>query len=520
VKAGLQKNTVISHCKTPGGEEVVKRQIQITDTMLRDAHQSLLATRMRTEDMVEIAEKIDKVGYWSVEMWGGATFDSCIRFLKQDPWERIRLLKEAMPNTKLQMLLRGQNIVGYRHYPDDVVEAFVELSHKNGIDVFRIFDALNDVRNMKTALKKVKEVGAIAECCVCYTTSPVHTTDLFVEMAKELEVMGSDNLCIKDMAGLLLPNPAYDLVSKLKDNISLPVHMHCHDTSGVATASYLKGIEAGADIIDCAISSLSSGTSQPPTETIVAMLRDTPYETGLDLSLLGEVADYFENVRKKYRIYESDFTGVDTKVLQFQIPGGMMSNLVKQLRDQGAEDKLPKVLEEVPKVRAEMGYPPLVTPSSQIVGTQATLNVLLKDRYKMIPNETKNLVRGLYGKSAAPIDQTIKKLAIGDEETITSRPGDLLEPELERLKSDLDTDNMEDILSYALFPHVAKAYFDDRDGKAIDDTEIAAIAVALAIRYIKEEKEQKPRYVKPRNEPNPWGMAGRFELMNTRGRNP
>jgi pyruvate/oxaloacetate carboxyltransferase len=503
-----------------GGEVVIKGQVKITDTMLRDAHQSLLATRMRTEDMVEIAEKVDSIGFWSVEMWGGATFDSCLRFLKQDPWERIRVLKEAMPKTKMQMLLRGQNIVGYRHYPDDVVEAFVETAHKNGIDVFRIFDALNDTRNMKTALKKVKEVGATSECCVCYTISPVHTTDVFVEMAKELEAMGSDNLCIKDMAGLLLPNPAYELVSKLKDNISLPVHMHCHDTSGVATASYLKGIEAGADIIDCAISSLSSGTSQPPTETIVAMLNNTPYETGLDLSLLGEIADHFEKVRKKYRIYESDFTGVDTNVLQFQIPGGMMSNLVKQLRDQGAEDKLPEVLEEVPKVRAELGYPPLVTPSSQIVGTQATLNVLLKDRYKMITNETKNLVRGLYGRSAAPIDETVKKLAIGNEEPITNRPADSLEPELEKLRSELQTDNIEDILSYALFPHVAKAYFEEREGNAIDDTEVAAIAVALASRFIKEEKRPKSVSLRPSYKISPWGMAGRIELINARGRNP
>jgi pyruvate/oxaloacetate carboxyltransferase len=488
--------------------------------MLRDAHQSLLATRMRTEDMVAIAEEIDSVGFWSVEMWGGATFDSCLRFLKQDPWERIRLLKEAMPKTRLQMLLRGQNIVGYRHYPDDVVEAFVETAHKNGIDVFRIFDALNDIRNMKTALKKVKEVGAIAECCVCYTTSPVHTTDVFVKMAKELEAMGSDNLCIKDMAGLLLPGDSFKLVSKLKENISLPVHMHCHDTSGVATASYLKGIEAGADIIDCAISSLSSGTSQPPTETIVAMLSETPYDTGLDLSVLGEIADHFTNVRKKYRIYESAFTGVDTNVLQFQIPGGMMSNLVKQLRDQSAEDKLPQVLKEVPKVRAELGYPPLVTPSSQIVGTQATLNVLLKDRYKMIPNETKNLVRGLYGKSAAPIDEEVKKLAIGDEHPITSRPADFLEPELDKIKSELATDNIEDILSYALFPHVAKAYFEEREGRAIDDTEVAAIAAALSLKFLKEDRKLKSVLRKPKYETSPWGMAGRIELMNARGRNP
>jgi pyruvate/oxaloacetate carboxyltransferase len=505
---------------TFGGQDVSKRKINITDTMLRDAHQSLLATRMRTEDMVGIAEKIDSIGYWSVEMWGGATFDSCIRFLKQDPWERIRLLKEAMPKTRLQMLLRGQNIVGYRHYSDDVVEAFVETAHKNGIDVFRIFDALNDVRNMKTALKKVKEVGAIAECCVCYTTSPVHTTEVFVNMGKELEAMGSDNLCIKDMAGLLLPAASYELVSQLKENISIPVHMHCHDTSGVATASYLKGIEAGADIIDCAISSLSSGTSQPPTETVVAMLKDTPYDTGFDLGALDEIAKHFENVRKKYRIYESDFTGVDTNVLQFQIPGGMMSNLVKQLRDQSAEDRLPEVLAEVPKVRAELGFPPLVTPSSQIVGTQATLNVLLADRYKMIPKETKNLVKGLYGRSAAPIDEKVREIAIGDEELITQRPADLLEPELEKLKSELGADNIEDILSYALFPHVARSYFDERDDKIIDNAEVAAIALAFVKRYLGEEKKPKLRIAQSKFTPSQWGMAGRLELMNARGRNP
>ncbi len=502
-----------------GGGELAERPIKITDTMLRDAHQSLLATRMRTEDMVEIAEKIDSVGYWSVEMWGGATFDSCLRFLKQDPWERIRLLKDAMPNTKLQMLLRGQNIVGYRHYPDDVVEAFVETAHENGIDVFRIFDALNDVRNMKTALKKVKEVGGIAECCVCYTISPMHTTQVFVNMAIELEAMGSDTLCIKDMAGLLLPAASYELVSKLKEGISIPIHMHCHDTSGVATASYLKGIEAGADIVDCAISSLSSGTSQPPTETIVAMLKETTYDTGLDLSILGEVANHFSKVRKKYRIYESEFTGIDTDVLQFQIPGGMMSNLVKQLRDQNAENRLPEVLREVPKVRAELGYPPLVTPSSQIVGTQATLNVLLAGRYKMIPKETKNMVKGLYGKSAAPIDEKIKKIAIGDEELITSRPADLLEPELEKLKKELETDNIEDVLSYALFPHVAKRYFDERDGRIVDEAEVAAIAAALAFNYLKIEIQGKTQRKIPRKEASPWGIAGRLELMNARGRN-
>jgi pyruvate/oxaloacetate carboxyltransferase len=497
-----------------------KRPIKITDTAFRDAHQSLLATRMRTEDMVAIAEKVDRIGYWSVEMWGGATFDSCLRFLKQDPWERIRSLKKTMPKTRLQMLLRGQNIVGYRHYPDDVVEKFVEQAHKNGIDVFRIFDALNDTRNMKTALDTTKKVGAVAECCVCYTISPVHTTDVFVEMAKELEAMGSDTLCIKDMAGLLSPSSAYELVSKLKENISIPIHLHCHDTSGMATAAYLKGIEAGADIIDCAISSLSKGTSQPPTETFVAMLRKTPFDTGLDLTVLGEISDHFKNVRKKYRIFESEFTGIDTDVLQFQIPGGMMSNLVKQLRDQNAENRLSEVLEEVPKVRKELGYPPLVTPSSQIVGTQATLNVLLGNRYKMIPNETKNLVKGLYGKSAAPIDEEIKKMAIGDEEVITSRPADSLEPELEKLKKELGTENIEDVLSYALFPHVAKRYFLERDGKAIDDCEVAAIVVALAAKFLKIKTQAGSQRIEGVTQLSAWGMAGRMELMNARGRNP
>lgn len=497
-----------------------KWRVKITDTSLRDAHQSLLATRMRTEDMLAIAEKIDRVGYWSVEMWGGATFDSCLRFLKQDPWERIRVLKNAMPNTKLQMLLRGQNIVGYRHYPDDVVEKFVEIAHKNGIDVFRIFDALNDVRNMKTAQKTVKKLGAIAECCICYTISPVHNTGMYVNMALELEAMGSDTLCIKDMAGLLSPAQALELVSILKENISIPIHLHCHDSSGMASAAYLKGIEAGAEIIDTAISSLSKGTSQPPTETFVAMLRDTPYDTGLDLTRLGEIKDHFTKVRKKYRIYESKFTGVDTDVLQFQIPGGMMSNLVKQLSDQNAVDKLPEVLREVPKVRRELGYPPLVTPTSQIVGTQATLNVLLNDRYKMIPKETKNLIRGFYGKSAGPIDESVRKKAIGDEEPITSRPADSLEPELDKMKKELSSDNMEDVLSYALFPQVAKQFFEERDGKVIDEAEVAAIAVAFALKFLKIKTKTKPQRAERKNEPSPWSMAGRIELMNARGMNP
>lgn len=492
-----------------------EKTIRITDTALRDAHQSLLATRMRTEDMLPILEKMDKVGYWSVEMWGGATFDSCIRFLKQDPWERIRLIKEAMPRTRLQMLLRGQNIVGYRHYPDDVVEKFVETAHRNGIDVFRIFDALNDARNMKTALNTVKKVGALPECTVCYTISPVHNTELYIKMAKELEGMGSETLCIKDMAGLLSPSHAFELVSRLKEETSMPIHMHCHDTSGMATASYLKGIEAGADIIDTAISSLSHGTSQPPTETLVAMLKNTDHDSGLSLGLLGEITEHFSKVRKKYSIYESDFTGVDTNVLQFQIPGGMMSNLVKQLRDQNAEDKLPEVLKEVPRVRKELGYPPLVTPSSQIVGTQATLNVLLKERYKMIPRETKNLIKGLYGRPAAPIDEKVKQIAIGDEEEITCRPADLIEPELDKLREELGTDNIEDLLSYALFPQVAKRYFDERDGKVIDEGEIAAIATAMADKFFKIRPAISAQKFQKRQ--NIWAMTGRLELMRGRG---
>lgn len=502
-----------------GEKKLNIRPVKITDTAFRDAHQSLLATRMRTEDMLAIAEKMDKVGYWSVEMWGGATFDSCLRFLKQDPWERIRLIKEAMPNTKLQMLLRGQNIVGYRHYPDDVVKKFVETAHKNGIDVFRIFDALNDTRNMECAQKIAKKVGAKTECCICYTISPVHNNDMYVKMGKEIEAMDSDTLCIKDMAGLLSPSSAFELVSKLKENISLPIHLHCHDTSGMASAAYLKGIEAGADIIDTAISSLSKGTSQPPSETFVAMLSGTPHDTGMNLTLLGEIADYFAKVRKKYRIYESDFTGIDTDVLQFQIPGGMMSNLVKQLRDQNAEHRLPEVLKEVPQVRKELGYPPLVTPTSQIVGTQATLNILLESRYKMIPKETKNLIKGMYGRSAAPMDEKIKRMAIGDEEPISVRPADLLSPELDKLKKELGTDNIEDILSYALFPQVAKRFFEERDGKAIDESEVAAIAAVLASKYLKI-KRAGLQTIKHKNEPSPWGMAGRFELMNARGRNP
>lgn len=438
---------------------------KITDTILRDSHQSLLATRMRTEDMLGAAPLLDRVGYWSLEVWGGATFDSCLRFLKEDPWERLRTLRKALPNTRLQMLLRGQNLVGYRHYSDDVVKKFVEKAAKNGIDVFRIFDALNDIRNLEVAIKAAKESRAIVEATICYTTSPVHTHEGFVEMAQKLAGLGADTICIKDMAGLLTPGAAFDLVSKLRQKITLPIHIHSHDSSGLAAMSYLKAIEAGAEILDTAISSLASGTSQPPTESIVAALRDTPYDTGLDLSLLSDIADHFREVRKKYKRFESEYTAINTKTLVVQIPGGMISNLANQLREQNAIDKMADVLEEIPKVRQDMGYPPLVTPTSQVVGTQATLNVLMGERYKVITSETRNYFKGLYGRPPGPVNEDAKKKAVGDEKAITCRPADLLEPELERLIRELDgkAKSVEDILSYALFPIVALEFFEQRE---------------------------------------------------------
>ena len=440
-------------------------KVRITDTVLRDAHQSLLATRMRTEDMLPVAEKLDKVGYFSLEIWGGATFDTCLRFLREDPWQRLRDLRKALPNTKLQMLLRGQNIVGYRHYPDDVVKKFIERAVKNGMDIFRIFDALNDIRNIETALKAAKSTGATVEASVCYTTSPIHSHAGFVEMALRLEDMGSDIICIKDMAGLLTPYAAYDLVKSLKERIKLPIHIHSHDSSGLASMSYLKAIEAGADIIDTAISSLASGAAQPPTESIVEALQGTPYDTGLDIALLADIAEYFRNIRIKYKRFESEYTGINTKTLVVQIPGGMISNLAVQLKEQNAIEKMNDVLEEIPKVRKDMGYPPLVTPTSQIVGTQATLNILTGERYKVITSETKNYFKGLYGTPPGKIDKKVQKKAIGGEEPITCRPADLLEPELDKLTREVGgrAKNIEDILSYALFPNVALEYFEQRE---------------------------------------------------------
>ncbi len=462
-----------------------KNPVRICDTILRDAHQSLLATRMRTDDMLPIAGKLDQVGYWSVEMWGGATFDSAMRFLNEDPWERIRKLKDQMPNTPFQMLLRGQNVVGYKHYPDDVLEHFVVKAHKNGIDVFRIFDALNDVRNMRRAIECVKGEGAHAQGAICYTISPVHNVNSFVEMAHVLEDMGCDTICVKDMAGLLSPYVASELVRRLKAEIGIPIQLHTHYTSGMASAAVLKAVEAGVDIVDTAISSLAMVTSQPPTETLVRILQESPRDTGLDLGLLAEISNYFANIRKKYAAFESGMRGVDVNVLQFQIPGGMLSNLVSQLREQGAEDRYAEVLEEVPRVREELGFPPLVTPSSQIVGTQATLNVVLGERYKVIPAEVKNYVRGYYGRPPAPIDAKIQATVIGEEEPIDCRPADLIAPAMEQARAEIGdlARSEEDVLSYALFPQVARPFLERRqNGSGGREALVAAVAALVVQR--------------------------------------
>jgi oxaloacetate decarboxylase alpha subunit len=501
-----------------------KPRVHITDLVLRDAHQSLLATRMRTEDMLPVAERLNQIGYWSLEMWGGATFDSCLRFLNEDPWERVRLLKAAMPDTRMQMLLRGQNIVGYRNYADDVVREFVRLSAKAGIDVFRIFDALNDSRNMETAIEAVREQGMMVEATISYTISPVHDIPAYVLLAERLVELGSESICIKDMAGLLSPSDAYDLVKALKTEFpDVLVHLHCHYTSGMASMSYLRSVEAGCDILDTDISSMSMGSAHPPTESIVAALAGTEYDTGLDIGLLKDISDYFRQVRKKYAEYESAFTGVDPAVLQWQIPGGMISNLSSQLRESGALERMDEVLEEVPRVREELGYPPLVTPSSQIVGTQATLNVLMGERYKMITNETKNYVRGLYGRPPAPIDHDVQVKCIGEEEPVTVRPADLLDPELPARRKELAGKGMdfteEDLVSFTLFPRVALNFFSRRDRDERPDEEVAAIAAALADILFAEaatapaQAQQQPT-VGP--DTSSWAMAGRVDHHHRR----
>ncbi|WP_312340751.1 sodium-extruding oxaloacetate decarboxylase subunit alpha [Stutzerimonas nitrititolerans] len=441
------------------------KKITVTDTILRDAHQSLIATRMRLEDMLPICDKLDRVGYWSLEVWGGATFDACVRFLKEDPWERLRQLKAALPSTRLQMLLRGQNLLGYRHYSDDVVEAFVAKAAENGIDVFRIFDAMNDVRNLETAIRAVKKSGKHAQGTLCYTTSPVHTVELFVEQAKAMRDMGVDSIAIKDMAGLLTPFATGELVTALKAEIDLPLFIHSHDTAGLAAMCQLKAIECGADHIDTAISSFAWGTSHPGTESMVAALRGTPYDTGLDLELLQEIGLYFYAVRKKYHQFESEFTSVDTRVQVNQVPGGMMSNLANQLKDQGALNRIDEVFAEIPRVREDLGFPPLVTPTSQIVGTQAVFNVLAGERYKSITNEVKLYLQGRYGKAQGTINAKLQRQAIGGEEIVEVRPADLIPPELARLRKEIGelAKSEEDVLTYAMFPDIGRKFLEERE---------------------------------------------------------
>ncbi len=444
-------------------------KVKITDTILRDAHQSLIATRMRIEDMLPICEKLDKVGFWSLEMWGGATFDACIRFLKEDPWQRLRQLREALPNTKLQMLLRGQNLLGYRHYSDDVVRAFVERAADNGMDIFRIFDAMNDVRNLRVSIESVKKANKHAQGAICYTTSPVHTLAHFVELAKEMENLGCDSIAIKDMAGLLTPQVTTELVSSLVEKLSVPVHIHCHATSGLASMCHYKAIENGASGIDTAISAFSGGTSHPPTESMVAALKNTDYDSGLDLPLLQEIGFYFYEVRKKYHQFESEYTGLDTRVQVNQVPGGMISNLSNQLKEQGALPKMNEVLKEIPQVRKELGYPPLVTPTSQIVGTQAVMNVLSGERYKAITNEVKLYLQGRYGKALGKISPQVQHMAIGNEDVIDCRPADLLKPEMAHLKKDIGStaQSDEDVLIYAMFPDIGKDFLEQRNSNSL-----------------------------------------------------
>lgn len=444
---------------------MANKPVKIVETVLRDGHQSIAATRMRIVDMLPVLEKIDNAGYHAVEAWGGATFDSCLRFLHEDPWQRLRLLKKNLPHTPIQMLLRGQNVLGYTNLADDVVSEFVKRSVDNGVSIIRIFDALNDTRNLETAMRATKEAGGHAQGCIVYTISPYHKDADFVKLGKELVQMGADSICIKDMAGLLRPYEAYNLVKALKAEINLPIDLHTHFTSGMGDMTYMKAIEAGVDIVDTALSPFSCSTSQPCTESLVATLQGTEYDTGIDLPLLHDLADYFKGVKKDL---VDDFNlntniPIDPKVLTFQIPGGMLSNLLNQMKEMGVADKYPQLLEEMPRVRAELGYPPLVTPTSQIVGTMAVLNVAL-GRYKMIPREVKDLVLGKYGRTPAPIDPEVKRLAIGNAEPITCRPADLIPPQLEKFRARLAEDgypnaSMEDLLSYISFPEVAKAFF-------------------------------------------------------------
>ena len=445
-------------------------KVKITETVLRDSHQSLIATRMTTEEMLPILEEMDKIGYHSLEAWGGATFDSCMRFLNEDPWERLRTIRDKVKNTKLQMLFRGQNILGYRHYSDDVVEYFVQKSIANGIDIIRIFDALNDPRNLGTAINATKKEGGHVQAAFSYTTGPVYTMEYYSKYAKQLEEMGADSICIKDMAGLLKPYDAYDLVKTIKESVKVPVQLHTHYTAGLASMTLMKAVEAGVDVIDTAISPMALGTSQPPTEALVAALAGTPYDTGIQLTDLDKITKHFTPLREKYLasgLLNPKALKVDVNALVYQVPGGMLSNLMSQLAQAGKSDKLTEVLEEVPRVRADVGYPPLVTPSSQIVGTQAVFNVIMGERYKTVTKEFKGIVRGEYGKTPVAIDPAFTKKIIGDEKPIDYRPADALKPELDQLRSEIPQylEQDEDVLSYALFPEVSKKFFEYRKAK-------------------------------------------------------
>jgi len=490
------------------------KPVQITETVLRDAHQSLLATRMRTDDMLKVASKLDRIGYWSLEVWGGATFDSAMRFLGEDPWERLRLLRREIPNTRLQMLLRGQNLVGYKHYPDDIVERFIVCARRNGLAVFRIFDALNDLGNMEYSMRIARREGGHVQAAISYTISPVHDIPSFVRMGQALAEKGADSICIKDMAGLITPYAAYELISALKKDPGLPVQLHTHYTSGMGTAALLKAVEAGVDVVDTALSSMSLSTSQPPTETLVACLRGTERDTGLDMEHLAELARTMTDVRTRYASFEAGIAAVDVNVLQFQVPGGMLSNLVNQLRQQGAMDRYYDVLEEIPRVRKDMGYPPLVTPSSQIVGTQATLNVLCGERYKIIPEEVKQYFRGYYGRPPAPMDPAVQRKAIGDEIPITVRPADMLCPGWEDARREIGAlaESDEDILSYALFPQVARSFFDRRRRGMGGKEEVAGAIAAMLF----QQKDLHARKVEgigaPPTELSYWKILGRQHL--------
>ena len=455
----------------------VKKALGITDVVLRDAHQSILATRVRLEDMLPIASKLDQVGFWSVESWGGATFDACIRYLGEDPWHRIRELKKAMPNTRQQMLLRGQNLLGYRHYADDVVEKFVERAAFNGVDVFRVFDAMNDPRNLQTALKAVKQLGKHAQGTISYTTSPVHTLEMWVDLAKQIEDMGADSVAIKDMAGILTPYTAFELVTRLKATLSIPVHMQCHATAGLSSVAILKAVEAGIDNVDTAISSLSMTYGHSPTESVVAMFQGTERDTGLNLELLEEIAAYFREVRKKYAKFEGNLKGVDSRILVAQVPGGMLTNMEGQLKEQGAQDKFDEVLAEIPRVREDLGFIPLVTPTSQIVGTQAVINVLTGERYKSITKETAGILKGEYGAAPAPFNKELQARVLDGAEAVTCRPADLLEAEMDKLTAELKgiakekgiklaADEIDDVLTYALFPQIGLKFLENRGNPA------------------------------------------------------